>query len=244
MHSIVIGGTRGLGRVVGRRLAERGAVSLIGRRPPPAADLEVAGIRSWVADILEPDALARVLDEALAAAGAPSYVVFCQRYRGEQDPWRGELEATLTATKSALERLAPDFATNGDRAVVMVSSVFSDFVGEGQQVGYHVAKAGLNQLMRYYAVALGRHGIRVNGVTPFTFLKEESRRFYLENTALLEAYREMVPLGRMATSEEIADVILFLCSSQAAFVNGQNLYVDGGLSLVWPETLVRRIKGV
>jgi len=53
-----------------------------------------------------------------------------------------------------------------------------------------------------------------------------------------------VPLGRLASADDIARVIRFLCSSEAAFVTGQNLHVDGGLSAVWPETLARRLKGV
>ena len=117
-------------------------------------------------------------------------------------------------------------------------------MGEGQALGYHVAKAGLNQMMRYYAVNLGRKGIRVNAVTPFTFLKEESRDFYMKNQALHDLYRKITPLGRMATAEDSARVIAFLCSPGAGFVNGQNIYVDGGLSLVWPETLARNLSGL
>ena len=117
--------------------------------------------------------------------------------------------------------------------------MFGDFVGKGQPVGYHVCKAGLNQLMRYYAVNLGRKGIRVNAVTAFTYLKDESKDFYLGNEDLLGLYERIVPLGRMATAQDCARAAAFLCSPEAGFVNGQNLYVDGGLSLVWPETLAR-----
>jgi len=128
--------------------------------------------------------------------------------------------------------------------MVMVSSVFGEWIGAGQPAGYHVAKAGLLQLMRYYAVNLGPEGIRANAVTPFTFLKDESQSFYLGNDALMEVYRQSVPLGRLATTEEIARVIRFLCSGEASYLTGQNLHVDGGLSAVWPETLARRLKGV
>jgi NAD(P)-dependent dehydrogenase (short-subunit alcohol dehydrogenase family) len=54
-------------------------------------------------------------------------------------------------------------------------------------------------------------------------------------------YCDIIPLGRMATSEDSAKVIAFLCSPLAGFINGQNIYVDGGLSLVWPETLARKL---
>jgi NAD(P)-dependent dehydrogenase (short-subunit alcohol dehydrogenase family) len=128
--------------------------------------------------------------------------------------------------------------------VVFVSSVFGERVGEGQPLSYHIAKASLNQMARFYAVNLGRKGIRANAVTPFTFLKEESRNFYLNNRELMDLYKDIIPLGRMGTTEDSGNLIAFLCSPQASFINGQNIYVDGGLSLVWPETLARRLKSL
>ncbi len=143
-----------------------------------------------------------------------------------------------------MDYLTPHFAPEGDKGIVMVSSVFSKQVGEGQLASYHVAKAGLDQLMRYYAVNLGSKSIRSNGVTPFTFLKEESKSFYLSNLPLTEMYANIIPLRRMATTEDSANAINFLCSPSASFLTGQNITVDGGLSLVWPETLARRLSGL
>jgi NAD(P)-dependent dehydrogenase (short-subunit alcohol dehydrogenase family) len=243
-HTLVIGGTRGLGRIVARFAAEAGQlVSVIGRREPADEDRKLDTVRHWVVDAQDHGALASTLNLILAQRGKLSYLVFCQRYRGSGDSWAGEIGITLDFTKSVIEHVQDQFAPEGDRAIVVVSSVFGDFVGEGQALSYHVAKAGLTQMMRYYAVNLGRKGIRVNGVTPFTFLKEESREFYLKNQALQDLYREITPLGRMATAEDSARVIAFLCSPAAGFVNGQNIDVDGGLSLVWPETLERNLKG-
>ena len=117
-------------------------------------------------------------------------------------------------------------------------------VGEGQPASYHVGKAAANHLMRHAAVNLGRNGIRSNTVTPFTFLKEESCEFYLANDKLMKLYEGIVPLGRMGSAADSANVIAFLCSPEAAYVTGQNIYVDGGLSLVWPETLARKLQSL
>ncbi|HEX8096589.1 MAG TPA: SDR family oxidoreductase, partial [Pyrinomonadaceae bacterium] len=92
---------------------------------------------------------------------------------------------------------------------------------------------------RYYAVKLGPRGVRVNCVSPGAVLKDESKDFYLKNERLYNLYRRITPLGRMATSEEIADVVTFLCGPKAAFITGQNIIVDGGLSLGWHESLAR-----
>jgi len=244
MHSLVIGGTRGLGRVVARLLGESGhRVSSIGRREAGPDDA-VANVRRWRADFSDEAVVGATLREIIATSGSLDYVVFCQRYRDQADSWDGELRTTLGLTRAVIDALGDDGWGSADKAMVMVSSVFGEWIGEGQPVGYHVAKAGMLQLMRYYAVNLGRRGIRANAVTPFTFLKPESEQFYLGNQPLMDFYREAVPLGRLATADDIARVIRFLCSSDAAFINGQNLHVDGGLSAVWPETLARRLQGI
>ena len=243
-HSIVFGGTKGLGRVLARQFAERGdKVSVISRSLPPKAD-QADGVGYFAADIADRVATLAALDQAIKAHGEPNYLVFCQRYRGKDDAWAGEIDVSLTASKCVVEALQDKFAKGSDCGIVFVSSVFGDRVGEGQARSYHIGKAGMNHMARFYAVNLGRKGIRTNAVTPFTFLKDESKDFYLNNKELLSLYEEISPLGRMATAEDSANVIAFLCSPGAAYVNGQNIYVDGGLSLVWPETLARKLKSI
>jgi NAD(P)-dependent dehydrogenase (short-subunit alcohol dehydrogenase family) len=243
-HSIVFGGSKGLGRVLARQLAARGdTVSVISRSEPPVAE-RVEGAHYYSADIADAAATQAALDVAIKQNGALNYLTFCQRYRGKDDSWVGEIEVSLTASKRVIEHVQGSFAKGSDCGIVFVSSVFGDRVGEGQDISYHLGKAGMNHMARFYAVNLGRKGIRTNAVTPFTFLKEESKEFYLKNKELMGLYEEIIPLGRMATSEDSANVITFLCSPAAAFVNGQNIYVDGGLSLVWPETLARKLKSI
>ena len=243
-HSLIIGGTRGVGREVVKIFSAAGhRTSIIGRREPPENDLAIEGAHHYIVDLADSERLTATLQQIVSEGGNLNYLVFCQRYRGKDDDWQGEFAISLTATKTVVEALQDKFA-EGDKGIVMVSSVFGDFVGEGQAVSYHMGKAGLNQMMRFYAVNLGKKGIRVNGVTPFTFLKEESKDFYLNNKPLHDLYQRMIPLGRMATSEDSAKAIAFLCSPQAGFINGQNIYIDGGLSLVWPETLARKLTAV
>ena len=244
-HCLIVGGTRGLGRVVASKMAARGdKVSVLGRRDPVEEDTKIDGITHWITDILDTEILKEDLERVFQTNGPINYLVFCQRYRGDGDPWEGELNATLGATKKIIEFFSDKFEKNADCSVVMIGSVFADYVGEGQPISYHVGKAGMNHMARFYAVELGRKGIRCNALTTFTFLKEESERFYMENQPLMDMYKKIIPLGRLGKTEDSANVVLYLCSPQSGYINGQNLYVDGGLSVMWPETVARSLEGV
>jgi NAD(P)-dependent dehydrogenase (short-subunit alcohol dehydrogenase family) len=242
--ALVVGGTRGLGRVVVERFLARGVpVAVLSRNAPPPGHWGV-DVRHVPADL---EAL-RDADAASAlvkAVGGPlRYVVFCQRYRGSGDAWTGEMQVSVRATDLLIRAAGRYFVEDGDRALVAVSSVYADFVGSSQPASYHVAKAGLNQLVRYHAWTLGRQGIRLNAVMPLTYLKSESRNHYLGNAPLMELYRRFVPLGRIGGAEECADAIDFFCSTKSSFITGQCLYVDGGTSIVWQEELAKGLSGL
>jgi NAD(P)-dependent dehydrogenase (short-subunit alcohol dehydrogenase family) len=240
-HCLIVGGTRGIGLASARTFAAQGrAVTLIGRRRPELGP-DLAGGRFLAADLSRPGEVVEQARQVCRERGRLTALVFAQRYRGDGDPWAGEIQTTLSATKELIEGLAPLFDPEAGGAIVAVSSNAGDFVARNQPVGYHVAKAGLNQLVRYYATALGPRNIRVNAVSPCTVLKEESKHFYLGNEKLQELYRRITPLGRMGTAEEVAGVIAFLCGEEASFITGQNLYVDGGMSLLLHDWLAREV---
>ena len=243
-HAVVVGGTRGLGRVVVERFLARGcAVSVVSRQRP--ADFpEQAGLRHFPADLERAEGFAGLWSRIAEAGGPVNYLVLSQRFRGQGDPWAGEIQVGLTASRDLIEGFAAHFAATGDRAIGIVSSVYAEFVGSSQPVGYHVVKGGLNAMVRHYAATLGRRGIRVNAIMPLTYLKQESRAFYEKNEKLMDTYRRLVPLGRLGTAEESADALDFLCSERASFINGQCLFLDGGVSVVWPEEVAKTFAGL
>ena len=231
-----------MGRTLVRTLATSGHdVSVISRRPPSESDLAPLKVDYWALDVSDKENLTKTLSEIIQQKGKVRSLIFFQRYRGDGDDWEGEFQTSLTATMNTVNHLADEFETGEDNSIVVVGSVASEFVAEEQPLSYHVAKAGLAQLVRYYAVLLGRKGIRVNSVSPGSVIKEESREFYLQNKELTALYTAITPLGRMGTAEEVANVVAFLCGSDASFITGQNIVVDGGVSLQWQETLARKL---
>jgi 3-oxoacyl-[acyl-carrier protein] reductase len=242
-HAVVVGGTRGLGRLVAENFLARGfSVSVVSRHRPAGFE-ENTRLRHVAADLEKSQALAQLPAQICDAHGPVSYLVLSQRYRGEGDPWAGEIQVGLTASRDLIEGFAAGFVDHGDRAIGVVSSVYAEFVGSSQPVGYHAVKGGLNAMVRHYAATLGRKGIRVNAIMPLTYLKPESRDFYEGNEKLMDLYRRLVPLGRLGTAQESADAIDFLCSERASFINGQSLFLDGGVSVVWQEEVAKTFAG-
>lgn len=241
-HSLIVGGTRGIGRVLTENLARAGQkVSVIGRRVPEKPF--PLGIRVWPVDLLDAARLKEALTAIIARDGRLNSLVCLQRFKADGDQWVGEIATSLSATRQIIEHLTDQFRSGQNNSIVLVSSAASTVVAAEQSAGYHVAKAGLNQLARYYAVVLGARGIRVNVVSPGTILKPENRNYYLKHKKLQQVFQKTIPLGRMGTAEEIAEVIAFISSPLASFVTGQTLLVDGGVNLLSTETLARTLAG-
>jgi NAD(P)-dependent dehydrogenase (short-subunit alcohol dehydrogenase family) len=243
-HILVVGGTKGIGRATARRLAKDDqAVSIIGRSEPPE-HLDDPRTKSWTADVADLAKLRATLSTIVEVQGPISGAVLLQRYRGGGDDWAGEIETSLTATREVIEWAGEHFEDLGrGKALVLVSSIASLYVASEQPASYHMAKAAISQMVRYYAVSLGPKGIRINAICPGTIVKEESKAFYDEHPEIEALYREIVPLGRMGTSDDVADLSAFLLSEGASFLTGQNIVLDGGVSLQSHESLSRRIIG-
>jgi NAD(P)-dependent dehydrogenase (short-subunit alcohol dehydrogenase family) len=241
-HTLVVGGTKGIGGTFVDQLAleENSLLSVIARQTIKRHHKN-DNVRYWPVDLMKPEDIPGVLEKIVNHAGPISSLVFFQRYRGDDDDWEGEIAVSLTATKTIIDLLAERFSEHGERAIVLVSSIAGFYIADEQPLSYHVGKAGINQMVRYYAVTLGHKGIRINSVSFATIIKERSREFFSQNRSLRERYQRMTPLGRMGTAEEVAEVIKFLCSSKASFITGQNVIVDGGLSVQAHESLMHKV---
>lgn len=102
--------------------------------------------------------------------------------------------------------------------------------GYPQRSTYGITKAGIMQMTRMLAIEWAEHGIRVNAVAPGTVETSSRTEFFKSDPAALVALTGRVPLGRIATPREVAAAVCYLASPQAAYITGQTLVLDGGLT--------------
>jgi NAD(P)-dependent dehydrogenase (short-subunit alcohol dehydrogenase family) len=247
-HYIVVGGTRGTGQALVQHLLAvdpANRVSVFGRSH--AAEEANPRLAAHAVDVSDAAALGAALDRAVTTHGKVHGIVFMQRNRSRSDAFETDLSVALTATKNAIDHLVGGDYFSGHEAgnsIVMVSSIADRYVAPEQDLGYHVSKAGLVQLARYYALQLGHKGIRVNVVSPCVLIKDAAQEYYRENSWITDRFEKLIPLGRAGKSQDIINAIMFLAGDQASYITGQNIVVDGGLTLRSHESIIRNFPRV
>jgi 3-oxoacyl-[acyl-carrier protein] reductase len=240
---LVTGGSRGIGRAIGLRLARQGAdVAFTYKGNAAAAAAAVSGIEAEgrralaiQADASDPDAAETVVKQVLEGFGKVDILVnnagvtrddLIMRMTAEA--WREVLETNLFGAfwmTKAVTR--PMLKARGGR-IVNITSV-SGQAGQMGQANYSSAKAGLIGLTKASARELASRGITVNAVAPGFVLTELTKDL---PEALQAQITERTPLGRFGTTEEVADAVAFLASDEAGYITGQVLAVDGGLVMM------------
>ena len=236
---IVTGAGSGIGAATARRFGAEGAnVVLVGRTRgkldhvaqdlPPARRLvapcdvaDGAAVKALVALVLKQFG---GLDVLVNNAG----VAVDTRIPNASDAqWRQVMSIDVDGVFHTCREALPELIrTRG--SIVNVSSV-SGLGGDWNMAIYNAAKGAVTNLTRALALDHGADGVRVNAVCP-SLTRSELTRDMFENEALMAKFKERIPLGRAAEPEDIADVIAFLASTDARFITGVNLPVDGGLS--------------
>lgn len=171
------------------------------------------------------------LDIAVAAAG------ILRRKPLEEltdDAWEAMLDVDLTGVMRVFRAAVPHMTNGG--ALVATSSIAGGVYGWEEHAHYAAAKSGVLGLCRSLAVELAPRGIRVNAVIPGLIRSPQSMD---EKNSLgeegLTAAGNIIPWGRVGTVDEAARTIRFLTGSDSAYVTGQQLIVDGGLTVRWPS---------
>jgi NAD(P)-dependent dehydrogenase (short-subunit alcohol dehydrogenase family) len=151
----------------------------------------------------------------------------------EESEWDFVLNTNLKGYFLCLQRAARHMKENSAGAIVNIGSGCNK-VPFPNLSSYSVSKAGIDMLTRAAAVELGPLGIRVNCVGPGAIDTERTRR---ETADFVGKWAKLTPLKRIGKPEDVAEAVTFLLSDKASFINGQTLWVDGGLftAAPWPE---------
>jgi len=257
-RALVTGSSRGIGRGIVLKLAEHGAqVAVHYHTDDEAAEDTLARVRDLGsqgtlvrADVTRPGEITRMFNEVESAFGGLD--IFVANARPELSAfYRPPMEIALEHWRSAIDSQAQAFLLSAQAAaammpdggrIVAVSFAPSARTGSWQPwAGMGAAKAAMEALVRYFAVALGPRGITVNTLSPGGVFgpantREGSvlRALPAEVQDAIQAWHEggWTPMRRLATPEDIANGVLLLCCQEAGFVTGQTLHVDGGASLM------------
>ena len=239
---LVTGGSRGIGRAVAREFAAHGATVVVQFRADRAAATDTlaslggaGGHLAVAADVADPeqarslvgrvvDTLGRV-DVLVNNAGVyQEHPVLETSYEDWVEVWRRTIEVNLLGPANLIHAVAPHMVAAGGGRIVNVSSRGA-FRGEPHHPAYGASKAGLNSLGQSMARALGGHGIYVTTVAP-GYVDTDMAAPFLEGPEG-DAIRSQSPLGRAATAEEVARVVMFLATPGAESTTGAVVDVNG-----------------
>ncbi|CAN7377972.1 SDR family oxidoreductase [Bosea sp. LjRoot90] len=233
---LVTGAARGIGLTSAQRFAAEGALVMLADRDEgllAEAGASVPGSRMVAADLTEDAAADRILAATLAAFGRLDVLV---NNAGISEPapiakttpesWRRVLAVNLDAVY-LLSRAAMSVLAESRGTIVSLAS----FAGKrgtlfGDNTSYSTSKAGVIGFTRALAIEAAKVGVRVNAVAPGPVATELIKALTPEQ---LKRVTDFVPLGRMAETDEIADLLLFLSSSRSSYITGEVVNVNGGL---------------
>jgi glucose 1-dehydrogenase len=247
--ALVTGSSSGIGQAIAVKLAQAGAHLIInyagGREgaEQTLAQVEAAGARGIVvqADVSKLSELQTLIDQGWEAFGSVDILVNNAGLEKKADLWDVteedydrilgvNLKGPFFLTQAFVRRLR-SVKRNG--RIINISSVHEDIAFPGF-ASYCASKGGLRMLMRTLAVELGPEGFTVNNVAPGAIATPMNKSL-LENKPKLEALLANIPLGRLGSTDDVADLVVFLASNAAAYVNGATFTVDGGLSRSYHE---------
>ena len=247
--AFVTGGTRGIGLAVSELLADRGArVVVCGstdtsvRACQEQADAAGRAIRPVKADVNHEDEVTAAVRSAAEWNDGLDILVCCagRAFRGSAlgltaSDWDECLSLNLRGPFLAARAALPFLAARRDGAIVLTSSIWAVTATPGR-TAYIVAKSALTALARSLAVDHAPAGIRVNAVAPGYIDTDLLRRSLSEAnpgrevSELLEEARAQHPLRRLGRPADVAEAVLFLAGPRSAFITGQTLIIDGGLT--------------
>jgi enoyl-[acyl-carrier protein] reductase III len=240
--AVITGGTKGIGRSVARKLAQRGAdviVNYFRSRTAAAetvAELEGYGVRAYSVrgNIANKEFHQKLFDEVGEKFGKVDILVsnaalgiYANVLEVDERAWDLSLHTNAEALLFCAQRAVPMMPKGGK--IVSLSSLGSHrYIPGYAAIG--ISKAAIEALTRYLAHELASKQINVNCVSG-GFIDTDALKIFPNYDEMLREVVRRTPFGRIGTPDEVADVVVFLCSDAARWVTGQIVIVDGGYSM-------------
>ncbi|MGB9605380.1 MAG: glucose 1-dehydrogenase [Bryobacteraceae bacterium] len=253
---LVTGGTSGIGQAVAVRFAAEGAHVAINYRSHPedatetdervhqalaqcVHEVTAHGVNHILvrADVSKEDEVVAMVQEVVEKLGGLDILVNNAGIQIAADSdvlsvanFDRVLAVNLRGTFVAAQAAIRHFLAAGKPGVIINVSSVHQIIPKPRFLSYSVSKGGMQNLTRTLALEYAGRGIRVNAIGPGATITPINRAWVDDPEKAAEVLRH-IPLGRAGTSEEMAAVTAFLASDEAAYITGQTLYVDGGLTL-------------
>ena len=240
---IVTGGTRGIGLAITRAfLAEGASVAAVYRKDVKAAELladDEAGaggrLRVVQGDVSDRAAVERVVSETVDAWGRVDVLinnagVFDFGYLDEMPEAFVDhmIDVNLKGTINAMQAVLPHMKARNTGRIVNASSISGHFADVGL-IAYAASKAGVDMTTRLAAAELGPYGITVNAYAP-GIIDTDMTHDMIEERGDVQV--RQIPIGGFGRAEDVAALVLFLCSDEASYITGEIIGVDGGMMKV------------
>jgi glucose 1-dehydrogenase len=249
---LVTGGTSGIGQAIAVRFAEYGANVAINylRQPQEAEETEKQvhdcvsrvkqrGVRDVLVggDVSQEDQVVHLVGEAVRELGGLDVLVNnagIQISRPSQelpsDDFDKVLAVNLRGAFLCARQAIRHFLESDKPGVIINISSVHQAIPKPNYLGYSVSKGGMQNLTTTLALEFAGHNIRVNGIGPGATVTPINRA-WVDDPVKSEQVTSHIPMGRAGTADEMAGITCFLASDDAAYITGQTLFVDGGLTL-------------
>lgn len=247
---LVSGGSRGIGRELARGFAERGATVIISSRDvetlaEAASDIGTGdNLHTVVCDVAKTDDIRQLVATVISDHGRIDTLLNVAGVNKRQpaeaftpDEYDFILDINLKGAYFLAVEVGKHMLARGTGSVVNIDSLNTYAPLKGV-TPYAMSKGGLQMMTRGLAVEWGPRGVRVNGLAPGFILTDLTKKLWAQ-PHMNEWGRQNTPLGRLGEIQDLVGAAVFLASPGAAFMTGQTVYVDGGMSagINWPIQL-------